>query len=44
VNLEYQFDQHLAAHVGYNYDRLVSDVAGRDFTRNRVYLGVTASY
>ena len=44
VNLEYQFDQHLAAHVGYNFDRLNSDVAGRDFTRNRVYVGVTASY
>jgi hypothetical protein len=44
VNLEYRFNQHFSTHVGYNYDRLDSDVPGRTFDRNRVYLGVTATY
>jgi hypothetical protein len=44
LNLEYRFNPHLAAHVGYNYDRLDSDLAGRSFTRNRAYVGVTATY
>ncbi len=44
LNLEYRFTQHLSAEAGYNYDRLDSDVAGRSFTRNRVYLGVRATY
>ena len=43
LNLEYKFNQYFAAHVGYNYDRLESDL-GRTFDRNRVYIGVTASY
>ncbi len=44
VDLEYRFNEHFSAHAGYNYDRLDSDVSGRSFTRNRVYIGVTASY
>ena len=44
LNLEYRFNPHLSAHAGYNYDRLESDLAGRGFTRNRVYIGVTAAY
>jgi len=44
LNFEYRFNPHLSAHVGYNYDRLQSDIAGRDFTRNRAYVGVTAAY
>jgi hypothetical protein len=43
VNLEYQINRYLSAHVGYNYDKLDSDI-GRTFDRNRVYFGVTASY
>ena len=43
LNLEYRFNPHFAAHVGYNYDKLESE-AGRSFDRNRVYIGVTASY
>jgi len=43
VNLEYRFNQNFSANVGYNFDRLDSD-AGRSFSRNRVYLGVTARY
>jgi hypothetical protein len=43
LNLEYRFNLHLAADVGYNYDKLDSSI-GRSFDRNRVYLGITASY
>lgn len=44
LNFEYRFNPHLSAHVGYNYDRLDSDLGGRSFTRNRAYIGVTAAY
>ncbi len=44
LNLAYQFNHYFSGEVGYNYDRLNSDVANRGFDRNRVYLGVTASY
>jgi hypothetical protein len=44
LDLEYRFNEHFSTHAGYNYDRLDSDVSGRSFTRNRVYIGVTASY
>lgn len=44
INLEYRFNRHLSAHVGYNYDLLDSDLDVRSFDRNRVYLGVTAAY
>jgi hypothetical protein len=47
VNLEYRFNQHVSANVGYNYDKLDSDVvipSRRDFDRNRVYIGATFAY
>jgi len=45
INLEYRFNQYFSASVGYNYDRLESSSAlNRTFDRNRVYIGVTASY
>lgn len=44
VNLTYQFNQFWAAETGYNFDRVDSDIRGRSFTRNRVYIGVRASY
>ncbi len=44
VDLEYRFNQYFSAHTGYNYDRLVSNLNDRGFDRNRVYIGVTASY
>jgi hypothetical protein len=43
VNLEYKFNEFFSGHIGYNYDRLESDL-GRTFDRNRVYIGVTATY
>src|SRR5208282_432738 len=55
LTLEYRFTPNFSAQVGYNYDRLdaggsvtqvVQNQTGnpRSFDRNRVYLGVTASY
>ena len=44
LNVEYRFNPHLSAHVGYNYDKLDSDIFNRSFDRNRVYAGVTATY
>lgn len=44
VNFSYQINQFLAAETGYNFDRLDSDINGRSFTRNRVYVGVRATY
>jgi hypothetical protein len=45
LNLNYAFNQHLSAEVGYNLDDLQSSVsASGAYSRNRVYLGVTAAY
>jgi hypothetical protein len=45
LNLAYRFNQYFSTEVGYNYDRLESSSAiNRTFDRNRVYIGVTASY
>lgn len=44
ADLEYQFNPHFSTHVGYDYDQLASDLANRDYHRNKVYMGVTASY
>ena len=39
-----EFKDRLSAEIGYNFDRVDSDVGGRSFTRNRVYIGIRASY
>ena len=44
LNVEYRFTPNWATEVGYNYDRLDSDLPARSFTRNRVYAGVRATY
>jgi hypothetical protein len=44
LNLSYSFNNHLSAEAGYNYDDLASDETGQSYNRNRVYLGVTATY
>jgi hypothetical protein len=44
LNVEYRFNKNISAHVGYSFDKLESDVDGRNFDRNRVYMGVTARY
>jgi hypothetical protein len=43
ANLEYVFNPHISAMVGYDFDRLDSEV-GRSYTRNKFYIGATASY
>jgi hypothetical protein len=43
-NLEYQFAPNWSTEVGYNFDRLDSDLQLRSYTRNRVYVGVRARY
>ena len=44
LNLTYQLTHFLSTEAGYNYDLLCSDIPGRAYNRNRVYIGVTASY
>ena len=46
LNLEYRFNRHISAHVGYSYDKLNSDsdMVRGDYDRNRVYAGVTVVY
>jgi uncharacterized protein (PEP-CTERM system associated) len=44
LNLSYQFTHYISGEVGYNYDLLSSQINGRGYHRNRVYVGVTASY
>jgi len=43
LNLTYAFNQHFSAEVGYNFDDLQT-VVGDGYSRNRVYLGVSAAY
>jgi len=43
LQFEYHFNPNFSAQIGYNYDRQDS-IAGRNFDRNRVYIGATASY
>ena len=44
LDFEYEINKFLSAVAGYNYDRLDSDLGGRSYTRNRVYVGIRASY
>ena len=44
INLNYLINRHFSVDAGYNYDDLVSDVAGDAYSRNRVYLGLMANY
>lgn len=44
ANLTYMISRHISCEAGYTYDNLDSDVPSRGYVRNRVYVGVTASY
>jgi hypothetical protein len=44
LNFDYKISRHFSADAGYNFDYLVSGLDGRGFTRNRVYLGLSANY
>jgi Putative beta-barrel porin 2 len=44
VSLTYAFNPHFSADAGYNLDYLQSDIPGNQYSRNRVYVGVSAAY
>ena len=45
LNLTYNFTRHFSADAGYNFDwYTTASSLMQDYTRNRVYLGVTATY
>jgi hypothetical protein len=44
LNLEYRFTPNFAVDAGYNWDRLDSDAQLRSYTRNRIYVGASATY
>lgn len=44
LNFDYRINMHWAIEMGYNFDTLESDIPNRSFARNRVYVGVRASY
>jgi hypothetical protein len=44
VNLTYMINRHVSCELGYNLSNLDSDIDNRGYDRNRVYIGVTASY
>jgi uncharacterized protein (PEP-CTERM system associated) len=44
LSFSYQITHHFSADVGYNFDDLESGFTGRGYIRNRVYLGLSASY
>jgi hypothetical protein len=43
LNFQYRINPNLSTDIGYNYDKVQSDI-GRTYDRNRVYIGLTASY
>jgi hypothetical protein len=42
--LSYAFNPHFSAEAGYNLDYLQSNIPGNQYSRNRVYVGVSAAY
>lgn len=44
AGLSYRFSRHFTGDVGYAYTTLSSDIPGRDYDRNYVYLGVSVLY
>jgi hypothetical protein len=44
LNLSYRITPYLNGEAGYNWNKLVSDISERDYTRNQIYIGVRATY
>ncbi len=44
LTLNYQINAYLSAEAAYYYDRLSSKIDLRDYDRNRVFVGVRATY
>jgi hypothetical protein len=44
VGLNYMISEHFSTDAGYSYTRLSSELDGRSYSRNRVYVGVSAKF
>ncbi|HAB16031.1 MAG TPA: hypothetical protein DCE44_06245 [Verrucomicrobiales bacterium] len=44
ATVSYAFTHNLSAQVSYYYDLLNSDIPSRDYNRNRVFFGISATY
>ncbi len=44
LDLSYQFDRYFFAECGYNYDLVCSDLAGRGYQRNQLFVGLGVTY
>jgi hypothetical protein len=44
LNVTYKINPWISTEAGYNFDRLKSDLGGRTYDRNRIYVGVRATY
>jgi hypothetical protein len=44
LNLAYHFNPWFLAEAGYDYSKLNSEIPGRSYTRNQVYVGVRGTY
>ena len=44
LNVRYKITPNFSTEVGYNYDKLDSDLGFRSFDRNRIYIGIAANY
>ena len=44
VNLNYEVNRFLSVDAGYNFDDVVTEIAGFAYTRNRAYLGLSVNY
>jgi len=44
LDLTYVFNHHFSSDLGYDFDWYTTAVPGQDYTRNRIYFGVTATY
>ncbi len=44
VDLSYAFTRHWSSDLGYNFDWYTTPASGQSYTRNRIYLGVSATY
>ena len=44
LSLRYEFNRWVSTSLNYNYEEVVSQIAGNSFTRNRIGLGMNLSY
>jgi Putative beta-barrel porin 2 len=43
-NFTYSITRHFSSEIGYTFDYYTTPIAGESYTRNKIYLGLTASY